>query len=397
VGDSLFAMSEHDEDIDFDFFGEPEPASPKRQRLVRRPSGPPPGGPPRSGRPSGPAPPATPIVRLVSLVAFAIAAILILIFAVRSCESSNESAAYKNYMASAGTIATDSQSVGKQLTDLLASQDLTEKTVESKLTLLIGHQTIDIQKASKLEPPGPLRQQQDRLLEALQLRQNALTGLLAVFKGTASKKGTEAEMNTAGQLLSKQMLRGLASDVVWTDMFQSPSRTILQKEGIAGVSPPASVFIADPQYATTNSMSSDWQRIHGVQTSSTTTGGRHGTGISDVKVGGQTLTPGVTATIKDTGSITFVVGVNNGGDYLEQNVRVTLVINQRQQPIKIPQTIGQILSQTTKEVVFKIGAGTKYSLTDLINVVPIKVAIDPVPGETYLANNQVTYEVRFTL
>ena len=116
-------MSEHD-DIDFDFFVDSTPEPPKK-RLVRRPSGPRDGGgspPPR--RPANPPHTASPIVRLVSLIAFAVALILILIFAVRSCESSSESAAYKNYMDKVSRIATDSQSVGTQLSALLDKQNL---------------------------------------------------------------------------------------------------------------------------------------------------------------------------------------------------------------------------------------------------------------------------------
>jgi len=89
-------MSDHDDDIDFDFFGDSAPEPPKK-RLVRRPSGPTSGG----GSPPPKRPVSTPhnnnpAVRLVSLIAFAIALILILIFAVRSCQSSNESSAYKS-------------------------------------------------------------------------------------------------------------------------------------------------------------------------------------------------------------------------------------------------------------------------------------------------------------
>jgi hypothetical protein len=395
-------MSEHDDDIDFDFFGEPEPAPPKKQRLVRRPAGPPPAGPPPGGPapprpPSAPTPPATPIVRLISLIAFAIAAILILIFAVRSCESSNENSAYKDYMGKVGTVATDSQSVGKQLTDLLAAQDLTQKKVEDKLQGFIDQQELDIEKASKLEPPGPLREQQEKLLEALELRQNALNGLLTVFKETTSKQGTSTETNKAAILLSNQMLRGVASDVVWADMFQASAQSVLQKQGIAGVSPPSSTFIADPERASRNSMSVAWSRIHGIQPSTSSAGALHGTSIAYVKVGGQTLTSGETATIKDTGSLAFAVGVENGGDFLEQNVKVTLLINQKQHPIKIPTTIDQIYPGTTKEVVFRVGGGTRYSLTELAQVIPVKVNIEPVPGEQRIENNKATYEVMFTL
>lgn len=387
-------MSEHDDDIDFDFFGDSAPEPPKK-RLVRRPSGPRDGGggspPPR--RPAGPPHNTTPIVRLVSLIAFAIALILILIFAVRSCESSSENSAYKDYMDNVTPIAADSQTVGKNLSKLFDRQDLTEPLVERNLNALIDQQQIDIDNAKKLTPPGPLRKQHEQMLEALQLRENALTGLLTVFKETASKRGS-TETTKAGVALSQQMQRGVASDVIWEDMFVAASREVLKEMDITGVSPPTSVFVADTVRATYNSMGVVWQRFHGVQTNPGTSGTTHGTNIDYVKIMpvGETLTEGLTKTIKIRKDLKFVVGVKNGGDYLEQNIKVTLLINQSPQPISMSLTIDQIYSGATKEVVFK----GPFNISDPINKIPVKVDVTPVTGETYTSNNRATYEVRFT-
>jgi hypothetical protein len=383
-------MSEHD-DIDFDFFGDSAPEPPKK-RLVRRPSGPRDGGgspPPR--RPAGPPHSSTPIVRLVSLIAFAIALILILIFAVRSCESSSESAAYKSYMDEVTKIATDSASVGANLSKLLDRGDLTEKLVETNLSGLLSQQANDIQNASKLSPPGPLRQEHDQMIEALQLRRNSLTGLLEVFKKTAAKRGS-TEATKAGVELSQQMLRGVASDVIWQDMFVKAAQDVLKRQGISGASPPNSVFVVDSTRATINSMGVVWQRFHGVQTSTTTSGTVHGTNIEYVKVMpvGETLTQGLTKVVKIRKDLSFVVGVKNGGDYTEQNIKVTLKINQSPQAIEKVATIAQIYTHQTAEVVFK-----NFAVTDPINKLPVNIDVAPVNGETNKANNKATYEVRF--
>src|SRR5438445_540362 len=67
-------MSEFGDDIEFDFFDEPETRedTPPRQRTVRRPGG----GPPR--RPVGPAG-FTPLLRLAGLIAFAILIVVLLV------------------------------------------------------------------------------------------------------------------------------------------------------------------------------------------------------------------------------------------------------------------------------------------------------------------------------
>ncbi len=331
-------------------------------------------------------------MRLVSLIAFAIALILILIFAVRSCESSSESAAYKNYMDEVAPIATDSHSVGQNLSKLLDRQDLSEKVVETELEGLIRQQGIDIQNASKLAPPGPLRQEHNQMLEALQFRRNALTGLLAVFKKTASKHGS-TEATKAAVALSQQMQRGVASDVIWEDMFVAKAQEVLKREGISGVSPPDSVFLTDPARATINSMGVVWQRFHGVQTSSNTSGTIHGTNIAYVKVlpSGKTLTQGVSQIIKVSSGLKIVVGITNGGDYTEENIKVTLLIKQTPQPIKKAKTIRRIYSHASTEVIF-----THFAVTELANTVPITVDVTPVLGETNKNNNKYTYEVRFS-
>ena len=383
-------MSEHD-DIDFDFFGDSEPEPPKK-RLVRRPSGPRDGGgPPPPRRPSGPAHTGTPIVRLVSLIAFAIALILILIFAVRSCESSNESAAYESYMEKVGKIASDSQNVGKDLNKLLARQELSQSVVETTLKGLISQQGIDIENASKLKPPGTLRKQHEQMIEALQFRENALNGLLQVFKETISKHGSTAA-NKAGIALSRQMQRGVASDVIWEDMFIAPAQEVLKSEGISGVAPPSSVFVADSQISTYNSMSLVWSRFHGVQTTNAS-GTIHGTNIAYLKVlpSGKTLNAGITQVIKTSDRLAFAVGVENGGDYLEQNIKVTLKIGQSPDPIVKTLKIAQIYPKAQQEVVFR-----SLAVTELANKVPVSVDVERVTGETNTANNVATYEVRFT-
>jgi len=129
---------------------------------------------------------------------------------------------------------------------------------------------------------------------------------------------------------------------------------------------------------------------------STKKSGTHGTGIAYVKVFpvNQTLQQGVTATIMLSSNLGFVVGVENTGNYSEQNVNVKLVIHQNAPATSIIKeaTIGQILPNTTKEVFFK----GPFNQTTVVTKVPINVTVSPVPGEDNTANNAATYEVRFS-
>lgn len=386
-------MSEHQDDIDFDFFGEPEPAPPKR-RLVRRPSGPPPGGPAPPGSSGAGAPGASPFFRLISAVVFVIAVVLILVFAVRSCQASNQNSAYKSYIDQVQAIGRDSESVGGQLSTLMARTDLTEKALETRLQGLIDQQMIGINKAKDLTPPGPLRQQQEYLLEALQLRSDGLGGLLRAFRATPYKRGSAAQA-TASQVLSSEMRVMAASDVVWNDLFVTQTRSVLEKKGITGLAPHlSSIFFADPDVATRNNMGRVWTQLHGVATGPGTSSGTHGTNIEYVKVlpSGKILRQGETSIISLSQNLAFEVRVHNGGDFLEQDVKVTFVIQQRNHPIRRVATISKIYNGTSDSVTF----GSPFDLTVMVNVVNIKVDVAPVVGETNTANNSYTYQVRFS-
>ena len=122
--------------------------------------------------------------------------------------------------------------------------------------------------------------------------------------------------------------------------------------------------------------------------------GVHGTGIAYVKVNprNRTLHQGEVSTVRLTENLAFVVGVENGGQFPERNVKVTLLIDQKPQPIRRSLTIKQIRRGAKQVVVFK----PPFSLTELANMVPIKVNVGPVRGETNLVNNSATYKVRFS-
>ena len=79
------------------------------------------------------------------------------------------------------------------------------------------------------------------------------------------------------------MQRFVASDVIWEDLFKEPTKNELDNLDITGVNVPGSVFLRNPDIATTASMKSVWQRIHGAATGGANCSPR-GTGIVSTKV-----------------------------------------------------------------------------------------------------------------
>src|SRR2546421_10769 len=146
-------MTEHDTDIDFDFFEE-EPATEEAsrpERVVRRQG---PGGPPRPPRtPQN----LTPLLRLVGLIAFAILIIVLLVFWIQSCQASSKTNRYKGYMTKDSEVATSSEQIGRQLSDFLLAPGTKRAELQSQIAGLARHEQLNVDRARGINPPGPLR------------------------------------------------------------------------------------------------------------------------------------------------------------------------------------------------------------------------------------------------
>src|SRR2546423_14972283 len=120
-------MSDFGDDIEFDFFDEPETREDAQgQRAQRRT-----GGPPR--RPIRPPAGFTPLLRLAGLIAFAILIVVLLVFWVQSCQGASKRNAYRKYMQSVNAIAQGSDQTGRELNDLLTTPGLKESDLGQKL------------------------------------------------------------------------------------------------------------------------------------------------------------------------------------------------------------------------------------------------------------------------
>ena len=380
-------MSTHDDDdIEFDFFDEPETREDSpRQRAPKRSGG---DGPPR--RPLKPPAGFTPLLRLAGLIAFAILIIVLLVFWVQSCQGASKRNSYKHYMEKSGTIGQSSAQTGKELNDLLATPGLKEADLESKRDSFAQQEQQNAAQAATLGPPGPLRVESGHLTEVLQLRVSGLKGLAQAFRTTSAWKSSQA--SEAGLLLAAQAQRLLASDVVWADLFKAPSIVVLRREGVGGVPVPDSVFLTNPDLASSRSMVLVWQRIHGA--SSGATGGLHGTGLVSVKAQpqGQTLSAAAENTVTASTDLSFAVTVQDTGNAQEVSIPVTLTIQRSPQNIVKKQTIDVLNPGESKTVVFANLGQPPFGVKTTI-----KVDVQPVPGEKNTANNSAEYPVIFSL
>jgi len=386
-------MSEHDVDnIDFDFFEEEPPTEEqsRSERLIRRPGGPSgPRRPPRAPQNF------TPLLRLVGLIAFAILIIVLLVFWIQSCQESSKTKRYKSYMTKVSEVATSSEQIGRQLSDFLLAPGTKRPELQSQIAGLARHEQLNVDRARGITPPGPLRDQHQAVIQALEYRVSGLNGLANALGATVAIKNT----TKAAQALSSQMQRFVASDVIWDDSFRSPSEAELKQQGITGTNDqggplvPESNFLQNGELASISAMTSVLERLRGAQTG--TTGGLRGTSIVSTKVlpSGQELSTSTQTDIVVTVSMAFQVTVQNSGNSQVLSVPVKLTIEQSK---------GNNIVKNARIDFLNPGDSTTVTFHNISNVnfttpATVKIEVQPVAGESNSNNNSADYPVIFSV
>jgi hypothetical protein len=320
------------------------------------------------------------------LIAGAILLAVVLVIWVQSCRSGQKKAEYRDYMEAVAGTASESEQIGKQLNQLITTPGIKLNDLRDELDGLRQHSGQVLASARELDPPGPLREEQDSLVQALEFRVTGLDSLAQAFSQVESTKDS-AE---AGARLAIPAQRLVASDVVYQDLFYEGSRTVMGNEDVQGIPIPESQFVQNGDLASPT----QWALIVDRLTRSPTAGGLHGNSIvaTIVQPGAQQLSPTDDNTVKASDRLSFQVQVKNSGESQETQVQVSLTIQQSPQPTRRQQIIDLINPGETKTVIFRnLGPPSFGTRTT------VKVNVEPVTGESNTANNTAEYPVIFTL
>lgn len=374
----MFERERTDTDIDFDFFDDSPTTETSREEL-----------PPRRRRPRLPTrPPAggAPLLRMAGLIVGGILLVVVLILWVNSCRADQKKAEYRDYMADVGKVGADSQQIGTRLNELVFTPGIQVEDLQAELDGLRQTQSQTVQAAQRLDAPGPLREQNEEMIEALQYRVGGLNGL-ARGLSQVSTEGEGAE--AAGALLAEQSNRLVASDVIWEDSFMAPAADVLEEQGIGGVTVPDSNFVSNVEFSSPAS----WTLIVERLTQAPAAGGLHGNRIASVTAlpGEQELSRTEENTVQASDRLAFEVAVENSGDNQETQVKVTLTIQQSPEPIRKEAEIDAINPGDSKTVVFRELGQVSFGPRTIL-----KVTVEPVPGEENTNNNTAEYVVIFT-
>jgi hypothetical protein len=386
-------MDPPDDDIQFDFFDD-EPVTDETTERARSP---------RIGR--KPRDPSTtphqlkPLGRLLAVVICVVFLLLVFALLISSCAGESKKSLYGNYMDKVSTISSQSATDGANAVKALTTPGLGAAAIVKKLNAIAAQEAQNVASAQGMSPPGKLRGEHMNLIEALALRESGVKGLASGFQKTI---GSKTKQSVEALELSQQAYRLLASDVVWDDLFKAPSETVLDTQGVRGVTVPGSHFLADPEtFITAHAMAQILQRISNATSTSTPTG-LHGTNIQSVSAlpngtGGtsEVLVAGQLNTVTTSSSLVFQVTVHNGGISQEVQIPVTLTISR-------PSSQGGPITKTEKIQLIDPGTDQSVTFSDLGSVPfasPTQVTIDvaKVPGEINVANNHASYQVIFSL
>jgi len=378
-----------DENIEFDFFDEPETEeAPQPRRRPRRE---------RSGPPRPPAPPTgiVPLARLVGLIAIAIAIVVAFVFWVGACQGKSTHDQYASYATRVRTVAASSNALGREFAAELGSSVLKPANLAKSLQQYAQQEQQEYDQAQQIHPPGPLRQIHEHLVDAIELRAKGLAALGDVVAGWNSKSATSTTTAIDGLAAQAELLT--ASDVVWEQLYRLPATQQLKTEGITGVVIPKSAFVPNTELVSARSFGVLLDHLKGAPTGgSSTPAGLHGSALVSVVAnpGATALSTSTATTVKVSANLAFAATVDDSGNFQENGVVVHLTITAGSATIKRTQTIQTIASKTQQTVSF---GNFNLPTAAFGNKATVKVDVAPVPGETNVSNNTAAYTVFFTL
>jgi hypothetical protein len=384
-----------DDDLEFDFFDEPETAeATQRRRLPRleRPGG-------RGGGERPPRPPMrtpsglVPLARLVGLIAVAIVIVVALVFWVSSCQGRSKHDEYQSYAASVKAIADADTALGRDFANELGSTTKVSE-LESKLQQYAHQEQQAYTQAQQIRPPGPLRAANQNMLNAIELRYKGLASLANTLASPTAVAAKQQSQTTVQLTQQSELLA--ASDVVWEQLYREPATERLKAEGVTNVIIPKSQFVSNADTISARAWGVVLTRLSGASTGGTPSG-KHGDELVGVRVlpQGSDLSTSSATTVKVSSNLQFLVTVENGGNFQEVGVTVRLTIDfGTGKPIKKTKQIPLIQQGTRQTVTF---GGFQLPTSAFGNKATIRVDVAPVPGEVFTANNSASYTVFFTL
>ena len=229
-----------------------------------------------------------------------------------------------------------------------------------------------------LSAPGDMSRAQNALELTYELRSSAMTEIASKMPTALGDAGSAKAM--AG--IARQMRKLLAADAIYAAIVRPEINGVLAANGIEGSDVPKSVFLPEEtKWLEESAVTAALGAVSG--SSSGSTSGVHGLGLSGVSINGTELGEEAVGVAAEEGAEVEVT-VENQGESTENGIDVTVSAG------------GSELQGSIES----IGAGETGAASILLTPTPsgevtLEVKVDTVPGEQVSENNEASYTVVF--
>lgn len=326
------------------------------------------------------------VLRRVIALGVGVLLVILLLLAVRGCLNARKDRGFENYVTDLEAIVEQSNQLAVEffhrLEDPPANTD--ELTLEAQIASDRGSAEGLLQRVEGLDTPGELSEAQTELVQAFELRRDALAGIADAIPTALGNEGSSDAINQ----IAEDMRSFLASDVLY-GRAQGDIATTLSDQGVPGEVPdsvflpePVDRWIDPPQLTTV---------LNAFATGAGAIQGTHGLALLSTTIDKTPLTADADNSVSlgsDPPEIT--VEVQNQGDQEENEVAVSYTLSGGAVPLSGEGTVAKLDASGIDEV--------KIALDDTPDTdVPLtlEVQVLPVLGEEVADNNTATYTVTF--
>jgi hypothetical protein len=233
-----------------------------------------------------------------------------------------------------------------------------------------------------LGAPGDMGDAQDTLKLVYDLRSSAMNEIADKMSTALADEGAKK----ATAVISRQMQKLLAGDVLYETIVRPEIDGVLADNGISGSDVPPSSFLPEgTEWLEEETISAALGEVNGSESGGGDPSLIHGLGLAGASINGSELVEGgaVSVTVEETPEVEVLV--ENQGESTESGVTVSISIDG-----------GKAIEQD----ISSIGAGELESVTIPLTPTPsgektLEVKVDTVPGETVSTNNEASYVVVF--
>ena len=321
--------------------------------------------------------------------------LILLVLAFRGCLNARNERAIKDYVGNSSELINQSKVEGNQLFQLLGGSGSQDEAVDAANVVngLRSESATLVDRAEDLDAPDEVSTAQTNLLDALELRRDALAAVANALPGALA----DEEERESTSDIAEMMQVFLASDVLLKYRYRPSLQQTLQDEDLQGEvalpRQPRLEFVPDVQWVDPDFVADQIAGLRGEggATDESAAPGLHGNGLGTVTLGGVALVPGGSATVPLSDDLTFEVQVVNQGENTETDVNVRVTVGEGNDATELEEAIPEIAVGEQQTVTIPLAERPPTGEN-----VPVRVEVEPVPGEEMTDNNSAEFTVIFT-